>query len=170
MVVLETKRLALRHFTFDDAPFILRLLNEPSYLKNIGDKKIRTLENARKDYILTGPMDSYKKNGFGLYCVELKESKAIIGTCGLIKRPVLDDVDIGYAFLPEFWSKGYGTEAVAGVLAYTHKSFDIKRIAAIVNSDNGGSIHLLEKLGFAYQKMIFLPEAQKEVKLYSLLQ
>ncbi len=166
MIILETKRLVLRHITFDDAPFILRLLNEPSFLKNVGDKKIRSLEGAKKDYILAGPMDSYKKNGFGLDCVEIKESKKIIGVCGLIKRPVLKNVDIGYAFLPEFWSNGYAREAVLGVLTHTKKNLDINTVAAIVNSDNEGSINVLEKLGFIYQKMIMLPEGEKKVKLY----
>jgi len=162
---LETDRLCLRHFTFEDAPFIIELLNEQSYIRNIGDKKVRTPDDA-KNHLTNGPMDSYNKNGFGLYCVELKETRTAIGTCGLLKRDFIEFMDIGYAFLPQFWSKGYAYDATAGLLKHSKKAFDLSKVAAIVNSDNDSSIRLLEKLGFFYQKMISLPETQKTVQLY----
>ena len=115
MTVLETERLSLRQFTVDDAQFILTLLNEPSFLRYIGDKQVRNLEDARQ-YILNGPVASYERNGFGLYLVELKESYTPIGMCGFLKREELPDPDIGFAFLPEFWSKGFAFEAAAAVL------------------------------------------------------
>ncbi|MCG8633394.1 MAG: GNAT family N-acetyltransferase [Desulfobacterales bacterium] len=164
-IVLETGRLILRQYTFDDAPFILALLNDASYIRNIGDKKVRTREDA-KHHLMTGPMESYRQNKFGLYCVELKESRTAIGTCGLLKRDFLVVNDIGYAFLPEFRSKGYAREAVAGVLAYSKQKFSLSEIAAIVNPDNSPSIRLLENLGFYYKKTIRLPDTQKEVRLY----
>jgi len=99
MIVLETDRLLLRHFTPEDAPFILRLLNEPSFLHNIGDKGVRTLEQAA-GYLLEGPIRNYKALGFGVYLVALRESLEPIGMCGLLKRDQFEDVDIGYAFLP----------------------------------------------------------------------
>src|SRR5829696_5552552 len=106
MTVLETERLSLRQFTVDDAQFILRLLNEPSFLRYIGDKQVRNLEDARQ-YILNGPVASYERNGFGLLLVELRELRTPIGMCGLLKREELPDPDIGFALLPDFWSTGF---------------------------------------------------------------
>ena len=115
MTVLETERLILRQFTTDDAGFILEQLNEPSWIQNIGDRKIRTLDDARA-YIVNGPRASYEKNGFGLWLIVLKETGESIGMCGLIKRDGLEDVDIGYALFPRFWSRGYAHEAAASVM------------------------------------------------------
>ena len=162
---METDRLYLRYLTFEDAPFIIELLNEQSYIRNIGDKKVRTQDDAKK-YLMTGPMESYKKNGFGLFCVELKDTRTVIGTCGMLKRNFLKVVDIGYAFLPKFRSMGYAYEVGAGVLAYSKKAFSLSKVAAIVNSDNESSIRLLEKLGFCYKEMVTPPETQKTVQLY----
>lgn len=166
MLVLETERLYVRHLSFDDAAFILRLLNEPSFLENIGDRNIRTLDDS-KAYIKRGPMQSHEKHGFGLDCVELKDSEKPIGICGLLQRPGLVDVDIGYAFLPQFWSKGYALEAASGVLSHAKKILGMERIAAIVNEDNANSICLLEKLNFRYTRMVSPPQGKKEVKLYT---
>src|SRR5713101_5466483 len=101
MLVLETKRLSLRRLSVDDAEFILKLLNEASFIQNIGDKGVRTIDDARS-YIRNGPVASYEKFGFGLWLVEMKASGVRAGICGLLKRDVLEHVDIGYAFLPEF--------------------------------------------------------------------
>lgn len=120
MNVLETDRLILRWLSPEDAEFILRLLNEPSWLRFIGDKGVRTIEDARA-YILKGPIDMYSRLGFGLYLVELKEPAFPIGMCGFIKRDSLEDVDIGFAFLPAYWGKGYAYEAAAAVMAYGEK-------------------------------------------------
>ncbi len=115
MILLETERLSLRHFSLADAPFILTLLNEPSFLRYIGDKQVRNIDDA-KQYLLDGPIASYKRNGFGLYLVELKDSRTPIGMCGLIRRAELPDVDIGFAFLPDFWNQGYAHEAATAVM------------------------------------------------------
>src|SRR5690349_12434898 len=111
---IETARLCLRELTPDDGEFILRLLNEPSFIQNIGDRGVRTIEDARA-YIVNGPIASYQKYGFGLLLVELKESGESIGICGLLKRDVLEDPDIGYALLPEFWSRGYAYESATAL-------------------------------------------------------
>ncbi len=103
--LIETERLTLRKLSVEDAPFILRLVNEPSFLQFIGDKGVRNLEDARQ-YILNGPVASYAQNGFGLFLVQLKTNQAPLGMCGLLKRETLEDVDIGFAFLPEFWNQG----------------------------------------------------------------
>ena len=165
MTVLETERLILRQMTTDDAPFILGLLNEPSFLQNIGDRKVRTLEDARS-YILNGPVKSYEKHGFGLYLVAMKETNESIGMCGLIKREGLEDVDIGYALLPKFWSKGYAVEAARATKEYAKDVIGLKRLVAIVDPANEGSIRVLEKIGLRYEKMIRLSADDIELKLF----
>ena len=165
-MVLQTNRLRLRRLSVDDAVFILKLLNEPSFIQNIGDRSVRTIEDARA-YIMNGPVASYEKHGFGLWLVEAKESGAHIGICGLLKREVLEDVDIGYALLPEFWSKGYALESASAVLSYAREELKLKRVLAVVNADNQSSIRLLEKLGFEFEKMVRLSADAPEIKLYA---
>ncbi len=166
MKVCETERLVLRLLVLDDAPFILQLLNEPSFLKNIGDKGVRNIEDACQ-YIVQGPRASYTKNGFGLYLVALQETLTPMGICGLIKREGLDDPDIGYAFLPEFWSQGYAFEAAAAVLIFASETLAMQRIVAITTLDNHASIRLLNKLGLQFEKMILLPGASTESRLFT---
>ena len=165
MKVLETDRLILRWVSLEDAEFILGLLNEPSWLQFIGDKGVRTVEDARA-YVLKGPVDMYSRLGFGLYLVELKESVLPIGMCGLIKRDTLEDVDIGFAFLPAYWGKGYAYEAAAAVLAYGEKVLGLNRIVAITSLDNDRSAKLLEKLGLRFEKVLKLAPGSEEVKLF----
>ena len=165
MNILETERLALRQFTAEDAPFILTLVNEPSFIRNIGDRGVRSLEDAQR-YIETGPVSSYARNGFGLYLVQLKESGESIGMCGLIKRPALDDVDIGYAFLPAFWSKGYAVESALAVKEQA-RSLNLQRLVAIVDPANNGSIRVLEKIGMQFEKMMQLSADDIELKLFA---
>ena len=154
MLVLETERLLLRPFTTDkDAAFILTLLNEPSFLQYIGDKKVRNLDDARQ-YLLNGPIASYEKNSFGLLCVELKDSQTWIGMCGLLKREELPEPDIGFAFLPDFWNKGYAIEAAAAVMKDARERLQLNRILAIVNPDNYASMKLLERLGLRFERML----------------
>ena len=159
----KTERLILRPMTVNDAGFILELLNEPSFIKNIGDRKVRTLDGARA-YITDGPVASYAKNGFGLYLVELKETHESMGMCGLIRRNTLKDVDIGYAFLPRYWSRGYAFEAAMAMKRYA-QDIGLKRLVAVVDPENTPSIHLLEKLGMKYEGMVRLSEDDIELKL-----
>jgi RimJ/RimL family protein N-acetyltransferase len=151
----------------EDAEFILGLLNEPSWVRFIGDKGVRTLEDAR-DYILKGPVEMYARLGFGLYIVELKEGSTPIGICGLIKRDFLDDVDIGFAFLPNYWGKGYAYESASAVMAYGNGVLGLKRIVAITNSDNHSSARLLEKLGLRFEQMVRFPGEEQEVRLFAI--
>ena len=166
MNIIETERLNLRQLTAQDAEFILELLNDPSFKRNIGDKGVRTIADARL-YILNGPMASYERFGFGLYLVEVKESGACAGICGLIKRESLADVDVGFAFLPRFWSKGYAFEAASATKAFGLETLGLPRIVAITNPDNEGSIRVLEKIGLKYERMVRLPNEESEIKLYS---
>ena len=163
-MILETDRLRLRQLSVDDAEFVLRLLNEPSFIQNIGDRGVRTIDDAR-GYIVRGPITSYEKFGFGLWMVETKSPPAPIGICGLLKREVLDDVDIGYALLPEFWSQGYAVESASAVISYAREKLGLKRVVAVTNSDNQSSIRLLEKMGFKYERMVRLSEGAPEIQL-----
>lgn len=165
MKLLETDRLLLRQLTTDDAPFILTLLNDPSFRQNIGDKGVRTIADAR-GYLLDGPLASYERFGFGLYMVERKEPHAALGMCGLVKRETLDDVDIGLALLPQFWGEGYALEAAMAVKDYAHARLGLDRLVAITQPDNHGSIRVLEKLGMQFEKMVRLTEDGDELKLF----
>lgn len=167
MKVLETERLVLRWMSTDDAEFMLGLLNEPSWLRFIGDRGVRTIEDAR-NYILKGPVEMYARLGFGLYLVELKEGSIPIGICGLVKRDFLDDVDIGFALLPNYWRQGYAYEAAAAVLAYGIEVVGLKRIVAITSSDNHSSARLLEKLGLRFERMVRYPDDSEDVRLFAL--
>jgi len=167
MFNLETERLTLQHLSPEtDAEFILRLLNEPSFLQYIGDKSVRTPDDAR-GYIRNGPMKSYEENGFGLYRVGLRENGSAIGICGLIKRNTLPEPDIGFAFLPEYWNKGYAHESAAEVMRYARDVLRLQRILAITTPDNEPSGRLLGKIGLRFQRMIRLSEEADEVKLFS---
>jgi RimJ/RimL family protein N-acetyltransferase len=167
MRVLETDRLILRWQTADDAEFILRLLNEPSWVRFIGDRGVRTIEAAR-DYISRGPVAMYARLGFGLYLAELKEGRVPIGVCGLIKRDFLDDVDVGFGFLPQYWGKGYAYESASAVMGYAQRVLGLKRIVAIATIDNHDSARLLEKLGLRYERMIGVPDDDQEVRLFAI--
>ncbi len=164
--VVETDRLLLRKLREDDSGFILGLLNEPSFLEFIGDKGVRTEEDARR-YIQTGPMESYARHGFGLYLTALKENETPIGICGLLKRETLDDVDVGFAFLSAFWSRGYAHESVAAVLEHGRRDFRLERIVAVTSSGNDRSIRVLEKLGFRFKKLIRFSGDDSDVRLFA---
>jgi len=166
MTILETERLTLRRMSNDDDAFIVDLLNQPSFLRYIGDKKVRTAADAQR-YIQDGPVASYGRYGFGLYLVALKDSGVPIGICGLIKRDSLPDVDLGFAFLPAYWSKGYASEAAGAVLRYGRSALGLRRIVAITSLDNQDSMKLLGKIGFKEESVIRLSEGGEEVRLFA---
>jgi [ribosomal protein S5]-alanine N-acetyltransferase len=165
LTILKTDRLNIRRLTLDDAPFIVNLLNQPSFLRYIGDKGVRNLEDAIR-YLETGPLASYERFGFGQFLVELKHSGVPIGMCGLLKRDTLPDADIGFAFLPEYWSQGYALEAANAVMNHAREDLRLRRIVAITSPDNDASMKLLGKLGLRFEQMIKLSEDQDEVRLF----
>lgn len=167
MTIIETERLTLRQFTLMDAPFILELLNTPTWLRFIGDRGVRSLEDA-ENYLRNGSIKSYEVNGFGFYAVVEKESQKLIGMCGLIKRDNLDDIDIGFAFLPDLIGKGYGTEAAQATLDYSLNQLKIKRLVAIVNPDNVASIAVIKKIGMKFEKLIAFGEKKEELMLFGI--
>ena len=145
---------------------MLALLNEEPFLRNIGDRGVRTVADAAA-YILNGPVASYEKFGFGLYAVELKQSGETLGICGLLKRETLEDVDVGFAFLEKFWGCGYAHESAEAVMNYGWNTIGLKRIVAITSPENRGSIKLLQKLGLRFEKMIQMPGHAGETALFS---
>lgn len=162
--MLQTHRLLLRRLDADDACFILQLVNDPAWLEYIGDKGVRTLQDAQA-YIRNGPMAMYAAHGFGLYLAETRDGIPA-GICGLLKRDTLDDVDIGFAFLPAFRGQGLAFEAAAATLAYAHDELGLARVVAIASPGNHASIALLEKLGFVFERQLRIGEDTHEVKLY----
>ncbi|MDQ3472786.1 MAG: GNAT family N-acetyltransferase [Acidobacteriota bacterium] len=166
MTVLETERLTLREITINDAEFLLGLLNEPSFVQNIGDKKVRTIEDAGL-YALNGPIASYKQHGFGLYLVALKGTGEPIGICGLVKRDSLPDADIGYALLPAYWRKGYALEATTAIKRHAFTVLGHQQLLAIVNPENASSIRVLEKIGLKFKRMVRMSPDAPEICLYS---
>ena len=161
----ETERLLLRPLTEDDAEFMLELLNDPSFIRNIGDRRVRSLDGA-KAYITNGPVASYARNGFGLYLVELQETHESMGICGLIRRNTLSDVDIGYAFLPPYRGQGYALEAARAVVEYARGTMQLPRLLAITSPENNASNALLEKIGMRFDKMVYLTPEDTGTRLY----
>jgi RimJ/RimL family protein N-acetyltransferase len=166
LTVLETERLTIRRFTLEDAAFALELVNDPAWLEYIGDRNVRSLEDARA-YLSKGALAMHERMGFSMYVVALKGTGEPIGTCGLIKRDSLDDVDIGFAFLPNYRGQGYALESAAAVLDYGGKTLGMKRIAAIVSVANRRSISILEKIGLKFERLFRLPGEDEEIALYA---
>jgi RimJ/RimL family protein N-acetyltransferase len=164
--MINTERLTLAPFTLDDDVFILRLLNEPSFIDNIADRGVRTLVDARA-YLSNGPMASYAANGFGLWRASLRASGTPIGMCGLIRRAGLADVDLGYALLPEYTGQGYAIEAARASLEVGHATLGLARIIAIVSPGNERSVRVLEKLGFAREGTTRLPNDTLDLLLFA---
>lgn len=165
--VIETDRLALRHLSpADDAAFMLDLLNQPSFIQNVGDRGVRTLDEART-YISNGAVASYERHGFGLYLTVVKSTGEAAGLCGLVKREGLDDVDIGFAFLPRFWGKGYCVEAASAVTAYARDVLGLERLVAITVPGNEPSIRVLQKIGLAFERMVRLGAEGVDLNLFS---
>jgi len=155
----------LRCLDFDDAPFVVRLLNEPSFLQNIGDRGVRSIEDAHR-YLREGPLAMYERFGFGLWHTARKSDGAAVGMCGLLRRDNLPDVDIGYAYLPEYWGQGFAFEAAEATLRHAAKKFGLRRVIGVVSVGNTGSIRVLEKVGMRFEGMHLMNPGEPEVRLY----
>lgn len=152
MIFLQTERLILRELVLADAAFILELLNDPAWLRFIGDRGVRTHADAEA-YLVKSPLEMYARHGFGLWRVERKVDGRVMGTCGLIKRETLADVDLGYAFLPAYVGHGYAFEAAQACVEEAERR-GLPRLVAIVSPDNVRSIALLAKLGFSFEQAL----------------
>ncbi|MFD1739205.1 GNAT family N-acetyltransferase [Bacillus salitolerans] len=167
MKILETDRLLLRWATEEDAAFILHLLNDPSWIEHLGDRGIKTIEQA-KEYISSVLLGMYRKFGLGLYIVERKKENIPIGICGLIKRESLEDIDIGFAFSSDHQRNGYGFEAALATLKYARDHLGLQKIVAITSMKNTNSSKLLCKIGMEYERMVLLPHDKEELRLYKI--
>jgi RimJ/RimL family protein N-acetyltransferase len=165
--VLETDRLILRELCVDDAPFMLELLNDPDFLGNIGDRKVRTLDDARA-HIEEKYLAHYARHGFGIYLVARKSDGASIGMCGLVKRDALDDIDIGYAMLPAYRRRGHALEAARATIEYAFGSLGLHRVVALTWLHNDASSNLLDRLGMKYERTIRLAEGVDESRLFAM--
>ncbi|MBV8665456.1 MAG: GNAT family N-acetyltransferase [Burkholderiaceae bacterium] len=164
-VVLNTARLTLRPLKVEHAAFWLRLVNDAAFLQFIGDKGLHTLDDAHRS-IAEGPVALFAERKIGHFLVQRKEDGAALGTCGLIKRDALDDIDLGYAFLPEYRGQGFAFEAATAMLDYARDEIGLKRLVAIVSPDNEASVKLLERLGMRFERMLMLKEPDDMVKLF----
>ncbi|WMW81131.1 GNAT family N-acetyltransferase [Undibacterium cyanobacteriorum] len=167
MLLAETQRLRLRPFTLFDAQFMLALLNDAGWLRYIGDRGVRTVEQAEL-YLQNGAIANYQTLGFGFYCVELRETGAPIGMCGLTQRDYLPDPDLGFAFLSDFVGQGYAKEAALAVMAYAQSELDLKHILATTRPDNFASAKVLEALGMRFRDLMMHPDGDRQLKLYEI--
>lgn len=165
--MLETERLILSQLSYDDSDFILELLNEPAFKKYIGDRGVRTLEDAA-GYLRNGPMDSYERHGFGLYRVRRKTDRASVGMCGLVKRDNFEYPDLGFAFLERHWANGFAYESSCATIEHARKELGLTHVIAVANADNDSSVRLLGKLGFRYERMVCMPGETTEICRFSL--
>ena len=165
-MIIETPRLHMRKLTIEDADFVFKLVNEPSFLENIGDKGVRNLEDARQ-FILEGPWTSHQERGYGEFLVELKEGGDPIGLCGLLFRESLNVSDIGCAFLPKYWRRGYAYEAACAVMEYGRSTLGIDKIVGLASEENLASIKMLEKLGMSFERMVKMSDDDPGTALYS---
>lgn len=166
MTVLTTARLRLRELTLADAPFVLALVNEPAWLAGIGDRNIRSLADATA-YLQDGPLRSYREHGFGLWAIERQGDGEPVGICGLLRRPEMPDVDVGYALCERHHGHGYAREAAAAVLAYGHERLGLRRIVAIVSPGNAPSIRVLQALGMRAEGTVRLGATAPETLLFA---
>lgn len=165
MNVLETERLTLRRIALADAPLLLGVMNDPAFIEHVADRGLRTTDDGER-YIAEKMLPSFEQHGFGMYVVDLKEFGTPIGTCGLFKREEMEDVDIGYAFLREYWGQGFAYEAAAAVMAYGRDVLGLPKIIAMTGPENISSIKLLEKLGLRFERMVRFGEAGDERRLF----
>lgn len=165
MKIFETERLILKPADTGDLDFFLKLYNMPSFIKNIGDRKLKTKEDA-ETYITKRFLPQFQKLGFGNYVVILKEDGSKIGAVGIFERDGLDVLDIGFSFFEKYGGKGYAYESASRLKDAAALDFGVKKLSAITTTDNFSSQKLIEKLGLKFQKMVRIPDDEKELRYY----
>jgi RimJ/RimL family protein N-acetyltransferase len=164
---LETDRLVIRKLEPGDSAFMLDLLNQPSFIRFIGDRGVKTLEDA-STYIQERAFAAYEKNGFGPFAVELKTDGRVIGIVSLLDRDELDHVDVGFAFLPDSWRQGFATEATSAVMDFAFQDLGLEKIIAITQPDNIASIKTLDKMGLSFAGITRLGNEDIDLLLYAI--
>jgi RimJ/RimL family protein N-acetyltransferase len=165
-MIVETKRLRIREIAVTDTEFIFRLVNEPSFVSNIGDKGLRSLHDAQR-FILEGYWTNQERPGYGMFLAVLKDGGDPIGGCGLLYRKTLDVTDIGFAFLPEYWNRGFAFEAAKAILQYGYTTLEVEKIVGLTSEDNFGSINLLKKLGMDFERTVKMSDDDPGTVLYA---
>ncbi len=165
--IVETGQLNIRPFVIDDAAMMLSLLNDPGWLRFIGDRSVRTMEQART-YLENGALENYRRLGYGFYCVELKSDQTPIGMCGLTQRDYLDAPDLGFALFADYAGHGYAKEAAAAVLHYAKQTLRLKRVLATTRLDNAASIKVLGAIGMQLEQVILHPDGDRELNLFAI--
>lgn len=166
-LLITTERLTIRQLSARDASFILEQYNEPAFLENIGDKKIRSIDDAINN-IVDWAQASYRKNGIGLLLMELRDCGTPIGTCGLIKRDDIQDYDLGYSLLEKYQRQGYVMEAAQTVLEHAKNVLALSRVVGYTSALNEASIRVLEKLGFEAEGDFNFPGYDKPSKIFAI--
>ncbi|MBO9717757.1 MAG: GNAT family N-acetyltransferase [Pseudoxanthomonas sp.] len=164
-VIATTERLRLRELDEGDAGFVVELLNQPDFLRFIGDRGVRDADQAR-GFLRDGPLASYARHGAGMYAVELREGGTPLGMCGLVVRDGLPGPDIGFAFLPQHYGRSYAFEAAGAVLVHARQALRLPRVLAIVSPGNARSIALLRRLGLREGGTVVLPGKDEEILLF----
>jgi len=167
MQSLHTERLTIRPFSEDDAAFILELVNDADWLRFVGDKQVHSLDDARR-YLRDGPLAMQARHGHSLCCVVRRGDGAALGMCGLIRRDTLDDVDLGFAFLPAARGQGHARESAAAMLAHGFGPLGLKRIVAITDIDNPASARVLEALGLRFERLLETVGDAKALRLFAI--
>ena len=165
--MLDTDRLKISKLSYGDCDFIHTLVNEPAFKRYIGDRGVRSLDDAR-EYLRKGPISSYSNNGYGLFLVCRKDDGIPLGICGLVKRDHFAFPDLGFAFLKQYWAKGYACESSRAVITHARQRLGLRHIIAVASKDNDSSLGLLEKLGFQFEEMIRMPGETKDICQYAL--
>jgi len=166
VTIIETARLELAEMTPGDAEFILQLLNDPAFIHNIGDRGVYSIDGA-KTYIRDRLIAHYREHGYGLYKVSVKETGQAVGMSGLVKRDFYQHPDVGFAFLPQYRSRGYAYESTLAVMNYARQELGLDRIIAVTTAENKASIRLLEKIGLRFETTVQWPEDDGELSLYA---
>jgi RimJ/RimL family protein N-acetyltransferase len=162
---MNTARLDLRPIGLDDAPLMLAIWNDPAFIRNVGDRGIRSLDQAR-EAIAAGALKLFAEHGYGPFSMTRRNDGKQIGICGLFKRDVLDAPDIGFAVLPDYCGQGFAGEAAAAVVKHAREDLGLAVLTAIVSPDNAASVALIEKLGLRYERMITMPGEDAPIRLY----
>ncbi len=165
MIIAETERLIIRVLNLEDANMYLALLNDPGFLKYIGDKEVRNLSDSI-EHLKSNPLKMQKEKGYSLYCCQLKNSNKTIGISGLTRREGLEHPEVGFAFLEKYCRQGFGLESVAAVIGYARTTLKLKVLQAITDQENEASIGLLKRLGFEFKCLVKLPINDEEINLF----
>ena len=166
-LLIETERLQMRRLTLDDAELMLSVWNDPAFVQYVGDRGIRTVEQAVKA-LEEGAMKLYEEHGFGPYRVALKTDDTAVGICGVFARAGMDEPDIGFSVLPQFVKRGYAYESALAVVDHARDDLKLPRLTAIVSPENAASVGLIEKLGLRFESMVRLPGEDEDISLYAI--